>query len=115
MWESHSDSNRVSTVNCDSDVGSQLIDARTRERRKFVVATEGQEPRVGNQEDDGGIGILVHRLQEEIQKRDQPPTGGPVCFSCGNNGHRVNRCPQVNTDFPHSSRDGRLSPDNGQY
>ena len=60
---------------------SQPSDSRTRERRKFVVVTEGQEPRVGNQEDDGGIGILVHRLQEEIQKRDRPPTrGGGVLF-----------------------------------
>ena len=77
MWESHSDSNRVSTVNCDSDLGSQPGDSRTRERRKFVVVTEGQEPRVGNQEDSGVLGILVHRLQEEIQKREQSPTGGP--------------------------------------
>ena len=102
-------------MNCDSDVGSQPSDSRTLERRKFAVVTEGQEPRVGNQEDDGGIGVLVHLLREVIQKGDRPPTGGPVCFSCGNGGHRVNRCPQVNADFPHSSRDGRLNLDNGQY
>ena len=119
VWESHSDSNRVSTVNCDSDVGSQPSDSRTRERRKLVVDTERQEPRVGNQEDGGGLDILVDRLrrsmQEEIRKRDRPPTGGPVCFSCGDGGHRVNRCPQVNTDFPHLPRDGLLNLDNGQY
>ena len=115
MWESHSDSNRVSTVNCDSDVGSQPSDSRTRERRKLVVDTERQEPRVGNQEDGGGLDILLDRLrrsiQEEIRKTDRPPTGGPVCFSC----HRANRCPQANTDFPHVPRDGLLNLDNGQY
>ena len=83
MWESHSDSNRVSTVNCDSDVGSQPSDSRTRERRKLVVDTEGQEPRVGNQEDGGGLEILLDRLQEEIWKRDRLPTSlihrGMVC------------------------------------
>ena len=39
VWESHSDSNRVSTVNYDSDVGNQPSDFRTRERRKVVVDT----------------------------------------------------------------------------
>ena len=102
-------------MNCDSDVGSQPGDSRTRERRKFVVVTEGQEPRVGNQEDNGVLGILCHRLQEEIQKREQSPTGGPVCFSCGNYGHKVDLCPQMNKDVPHSSRDGRLNLANGQY
>ena len=34
MWESHSDSNRVSTVNCDSGVGNQTSDSRTCERTK---------------------------------------------------------------------------------
>ena len=50
-----------------------------------MVGTERQEPRVGNQEDGGGLDILLDRLrrsmQEEIRKRDRPPTGGPVCFS----------------------------------
>ena len=32
VWESHSDLNRVSTVNCDSDVGNQPSDFRTREQ-----------------------------------------------------------------------------------
>ena len=106
-----------STVNCDFDVGSQPSDSRTRERRKLVVDTERQEPRVGNQEDGGGLDILLDRLrrsmQEEIRKRDRPPTGGPVCFSCGDGGHKVNRCPH--TDFPHLPRDGLLNLDNGQY
>ena len=38
-----------------------------------------------------------------------------MCFSCGDGGHRVNQCPQVNTDFPHLPRDGLLNLDNGQY
>ena len=38
-----SDLDRVSTVNCDSDVGNQPGDTRTRERRKFVVNVQ---PRV---------------------------------------------------------------------
>ena len=40
VWESHSDLNRVSTVNCDSDAGNQPSDSRTRERRKLVVDIE---------------------------------------------------------------------------
>ena len=31
VWESHSDSNRVTTVNCDSEVRSRPSDSRTRE------------------------------------------------------------------------------------
>ena len=119
VWESHSDSNRVSTVNCDSDVGNQPSDSRTRERRKLVVDTERQEPRVGNKEDNSRLEVLVDQwfqsTQGEIRKRDRPPTVGPVCFSCGDSGHRVNTCPQVNADFPHLPRGWSLNFDNGQY
>ena len=117
VWESHSDLNRVSTVNCDSDAGNQPSDSRTRERRKLVVDTERQEPRVGNKEDPSRLEVLViadqwlRSMQREILKRDQPPTIGPVCFSCGDGGHRVNRCPQVNVDF---STDG-LVGEHGQW
>ena len=73
VWASHSDLNRVSTVNCDSDAGNQPSDSRTRERRKLVVDAERQEPRVGNKEDPSRVGVLVDQwmqlAQEEIRKR----------------------------------------------
>ena len=40
---------------------------------------------------------------------------GPVCFSCGDGGHRINRCPQVNTDFPFLLTGWSMKMDNGQY
>ena len=113
VWESHSDSNRVSMMNCDSDVGNQPSDSRTRERRKVVVDTERQEPRVGNREDGSRLGVLVDRWYqsrlEENRRRDRPPTGGPVCFSCGDGGHRVN------VESPHLPRYWLSSCDNEQY
>ena len=119
VWESHSDLDRVSTVNCDSDVGNQPGDSRTRERRKLVVNvqpkvvdTERQEPRVGNQEDSSMLEVLVNQLlqstQGEILRRDRPPAVGPVCFSCGDGGHRINR-------FPFLPMGWSMNMDNGQY
>ena len=119
VWESHSDSNRVSTVNYDSEVGNQPSDSRTWERRKVVVDTERREPDVGNRKDDSRLGVLVDWLYqsklEETRKRDRPPTGGPVYFSCGNDGHRVNRCPQVSAASPHLPRTWLSIRDNEQY
>ena len=84
VWESHSDSNWVSTVDYDSEVGSQPSDSRTWERRKVVVDMKRREPDVRNRKDDGGLSALVDRLcqsrPEEAQKRDRPPTGGSVCL-----------------------------------
>ena len=37
VWESHSDPDRITTVNCESDVGNQPGDSRTRERMKSVA------------------------------------------------------------------------------
>ena len=113
-------------MNCESDVGNQPGDSRTRERRKLVVNVqpkvaeiEKQEPMVGNQEDPSVLGLLVNQLlqstQGEILRRDRPSVVGPVCFSCGDGGHRINRCPQVNTDFPFLPAGWSMNMDNGQY
>ena len=121
VWESHSESDRVFTVNCESDVGNQPDDSRTREHRKFVVNVqpkvaeiEKQEPMIGNQEDPSVLGLLINQLlqstQEEILRRDRPSVVGPVCFSCGDGGHRINRCPQK---LPFST--GRLVNEYGQW
>ena len=126
VWESHSESDRVFTVNCESDVGNQPGDSQTRERRKLVVNVqpkvaeiEKQEPMVGNQEDPSVLGLLVNQLlqstQGEILRRDRPSVVGPVCFSCGDGGHRINRCTQVNTDFPFLPAGWSMNMDNGQY
>ena len=98
---------------------------RPRERRKLVVNvqptvvdTERQEPRVGSKEDPSVLEVLVNQLlqttQGEILRRDQPPAVGPVCFSCGDGGHRINRWPQVNADFPFLPG-WSMNMDNGQY
>ena len=115
VWESHSDSNRVSTVNYDSEVGNQPSDSRTWERRKVVVDTERREPGVGNRKDVSRLGVLIDRLYQsklkETRKRDRPPTGGPVCFSGGSDGHRIT----VSAESPHLPRDWLSSRDNEQY
>ena len=40
---------------------------------------------------------------------------GPVCFFCGDGGHRINRCSQVNADFPFLPASWSMNMDNGQY
>ena len=126
VWESHSDPDRIATVNCESDDGNQPGDSRTRECMKSVanvqpkvVDTERQEPVVGNKEDPSVIEVLVNQLlqstQGEILRKDRPTAMGPVCFSCGDGGHRINRCPQVNADFPFLPVGWSLNMDNGQY
>ena len=126
VWESHSDSDRIATVNCESDVGNQPGDSRTRERMKSVanvqpkvVDTERQEPVVGNGEDPSVMEVLVNQLlqstQGAFQRKDRPTAMGPVCFSCGDGGHRINRCPQVNADFPFLPAGWSVNMDNGQY
>ena len=121
VWESHSESDRVFTVNRESDVGNQPGDSRTRERRKLVVnvqpkvaETEKQEPMVGSQEDPSVLGLLVNQLlqstQGEILRRDRPPVVGPVCFSCGDGGQPV---PTSERGLPFST--GRLVDEYGQW
>ena len=118
VWESHSDSNRVSTVNYDSEFGNQPSDSRTWERRK-MVDMERQEPDVGNRKDDSDPGVSADRSYqsklEETRKRDRPPTGGPVWFSCGNDGHSVNRCPQMRAASPPFPETWWSSRDNEHY
>ena len=126
VWESHSNSDRIATVNCESDVGNQPGNSRTRERMKLVanvqpkvVDTERQEPVVGNKEDPSMIEVLVNQLLQSTQgailKKDRLTAMGPVCFSCGDGGHRINRCPQMNADFPFLPAGWSVNMDNGQY
>ena len=126
VWESHSDPDRIATVNCESDVGNQPGDSRTRERMKSVanvqpkvVDTERKEPVVGNKEDPSVIEVLVNQLLQSTQgailRKDRPTAMGPVCFSCGDGGHRINRCPQVNADFPFLPAGWSVNMDKGQY
>ena len=67
---------------------------------------------VGNQEDPSVLELLVNQLlqstQGEILRRDRPPVVGPVCFSCGDGGHRINRCPFLPAGLS-------MNMDNGQY
>ena len=125
-WESHSDSDRIATVNCESDVGNQPGDSRTRKRMKSVaniqpkvVDTERQEPVVGNKEDPSVIEVFVNQLLQSTQgailRTDRPTAMGPVCFSCGDGGHRINRCPEVNADFPFLPAGWSVNMVNGQY
>ena len=101
VWESHSDSNRIPTVNYDSEVGSQPSDSRTWERRKTVMDMERREPEAGYQENNSGVvtvaDLWCQLAGEEFRERerDRPPTGGPACISGGNDGHEVNRRPEV--------------------
>ena len=36
------------------------------------------------------VNQLLQSTQGEILRRDRPPAVGPVCFSCGDGGHRIN-------------------------
>ena len=113
-------------MNCESEVGNQPGDSWTRERMKSVaniqpkvVDTERQEPVVGNKEDPSVIEVLVNQLLQSTQgailRTDRPTVMGPVCFSCGDGGHRINRCPQVNADFPFLPAGWSVNMVNGQY
>ena len=97
VWESHSDSNRIPTVDYDSEVGSQSGDFRTWERRKVVMDREGREPEAGYRKSDSGLGSMVDRLyqliEEAARERDRPLTGGSACMPRGNDGHEVSQQP----------------------
>ena len=65
------------------------------------------------------IEVLVNQLLQSTQgailRKDKATAMGPVCFSCGDGGHRINRCPQVNADFPFLPAGWSVNMDNGQY
>ena len=65
------------------------------------------------------IEVLVNQLLQSTQgailRTDRPTAMGPVCFSCGDGGHRINRCPQVNADFPFLLAGWSVNMVNGQY
>ena len=100
--------------NHDSDVEHRSGDFRTRERlnplvnvQSNIVAMNEQNPVVGIREDHKVIELLVNQLlqptQNEIPSEDRvnrPTAVGPVCFSCGCEGHGINRCPRMNAVFP---------------
>ena len=126
VWESHSDPDGIATVNCESDAGNQSGDYRTRECMKsvvnvqpMVVETENQEPVVGNKEDSSVIEVVVNQLLQSTQgailRKDRATAMGPVCSSCGDGGLRINRCPQVNADFPFLPAGWSVNMDNEQY
>ena len=74
VWESHSDPDRIATVNCESDVGNQPGDSRTRERRKSVAnvqpkVVDTERPVVGNKEDPSVIEVLVNQLLQSTRGR----------------------------------------------
>ena len=128
VWESHSDPERIADGNQDSNVEHQSGDFQTRERLKplvnvqsDIVATNEQDPMVGIGEDHSVIELLVNLLQstqKEIPSEDRvnrPTAVGPVCFSCGCEGHGINRCPRMNVAFPFLPSGWSVNMNNGQY
>ena len=73
-------------------------------------------------EDRSAIESLINRLLQpthnEIlseKKINQPTAVGPVCFSCGGEGHGINRCSRMNTTFPFLPSGWSVNMNNGQY
>ena len=119
----------IADGNHDSDVEHQSGDFRTRERLKplanvqsNIVATDEQDPVVGIGEVHSVIELLVNQLfqptQNEIPSEDRvnrPTAVGPVCFSCGCEGHGINRCSRMNAAFPFLPLGWSVNMNNGQY
>ena len=128
VWESHSDPEMIADGNHDSDVEHQSGDFRTQDRMKPVanvqsniVATDEQDPVVGIGEDHSVIELLVNQLlqptQNEIPSEDRVnrlTDVGPVCFSCGGEGHGINRCSRMNAAFPFLPSDWSVNMNNGR-
>ena len=87
-----------------------------------IVATDEQDPVVGIGEDHSVLELLVNQLlqptQNEIPSEDRvnrPTAVGPVCFSCGGEGHGINRCSRMNAAFPFLPSGWSVNMNNGQY
>ena len=112
--------------------GSQDVPADLKLDSRVPVSGVGVSS--GNSEEDGqlaplhAIYLLVTRLlhvaQEGIlveekapleEKRGLRSAGMPVCFSCGRQGHGVNRCFQMHTSFPFLPPGWSVDVRNGQY
>ena len=81
VWESHSDSDRIATVNCESDVGNQLGDSRTRERMKSVANIQ---PKVvdteRHKEDPSVIEVVTVDAGGDSEDRSTDGHGAGVLF-----------------------------------
>ena len=106
VWESHSDPDLKPLVNVQSN----------------IVATNEQNPVVGIGEDHSVIELLVNQLlqptQNKIPSEDRvirPTAVGPVCSSCGCEGHGINRCSRMNSAFPFLPSGWSVHMNNGQY
>ena len=87
-----------------------------------ISVTDEQSPVFGIGEDRSAIELLITRLlqptQNEIPSEDQinqPTAVGPVCFSCGGEGHGINRCSRMNTAFPFLPSGWSVTMNNRQY
>ena len=76
----------------------------------------------GSGEDRKDVELLIARLLQltrngspNEEQVDRPMTVGPVCFSCGCEGHGINRCSQMNTAFPFLPSGWSVGMNNGQY
>ena len=129
VWESHSDPELISDGNHDPYVEHHSSDFRTRERMKLVAnvqsdisVADGRSPVLGIGEDRKAVELLVARLLQPTrngipneEQVDRPTAVGPVCFSCGCEGHGINRCLRMNTDFPFLPSGWSVKMNNGQY
>ena len=129
VWKSHSDPKMISDGSHDPHVEHQSGDFRTRERMKPVAnvqsnisVTDEQIPVFGIGEDLSAIELLVTRLLQPTQNGipgeeqvNRPTAVGPVCFSCGCEGHGINRCSRMNTAFPYLPSGWSVNMNYGQY
>ena len=94
VWESHSDSNWMARKSCDSEVGNQLGDSRTRERRKVGIVIEEREPEIEGLEERRRQ-MVVERLRNWLKKNKGTPTGGSTCRWEEDGGPTVDRFSRV--------------------